>query len=192
MKIDTGTIEGFDTMTPEQQVAALTGLDLPEPDYSGYVKKAVFDKKASEAATLSRQLKERMSEEEKAQATQQETLDGLQAELEIIRSENAALKRAQSVAETTAQLVGMGYEKDLAAKAAAALVDGDIAKVVQCQADFTASREKQLRTELLMQTPAPPNAGGTKETEELAIAKRSGQARAAAQKASDDVMKHYL
>ena len=39
MRIDTSKIEGYEDMTPEQKVAALEGADIPDPDYSGYVKK---------------------------------------------------------------------------------------------------------------------------------------------------------
>lgn len=50
-KIDTSKIEGFADMTAEQKLAALESYDIPEPDYSGYVKKDVYDKAASEAAS---------------------------------------------------------------------------------------------------------------------------------------------
>ena len=63
--IDTSKIEGYDTMTAEEKVKAFESFNIPDPDYSGYVKKEVFDKKASEAAKLEKDLKARMTEEEK-------------------------------------------------------------------------------------------------------------------------------
>ncbi len=58
--IDTSTIEGFDSMTAEQKVEALLKAEIPEKvDLSRYVSKETFDKKASEASALSKQLKDK-------------------------------------------------------------------------------------------------------------------------------------
>ena len=40
-KIDTGSIEGYADMTAEEKLAALEGLELPEPDMSGFVAKGL-------------------------------------------------------------------------------------------------------------------------------------------------------
>ena len=57
-KLDTSSIAGYAEMTPEQKVAALESLTVPDAvDLSQYVPKATFDKKASESADYSRQLK---------------------------------------------------------------------------------------------------------------------------------------
>lgn len=86
--IDTSTIEGFDGMTADEKVTALVGLQIPDPvDLSGYVKKDVFDAKATEAASLAKQLKTKTTEAETAAGT----LSTTQAELE-------ALKRSYYVA----------------------------------------------------------------------------------------------
>lgn len=86
--IDTSTIEGFDGMTADEKVTALLGRQIPDPvDLSGYVKKDVFDAKATEAASLAKQLKTKTTEAETAAGT----LSTTQAELE-------ALKRSYYVA----------------------------------------------------------------------------------------------
>ena len=86
--IDTSTIEGFDGMTADEKVTALLGLQIPDPvDLSGYVKKDVFDAKATEAASLAKQLKTKTTEAETAAGT----LSTTQAELK-------ALKRSYYVA----------------------------------------------------------------------------------------------
>ena len=57
MKIDITKLDGYrEDMTAEEKVALYEAYEY-EPDYTGYVKKDVFDKKASEAASLSRELK---------------------------------------------------------------------------------------------------------------------------------------
>ena len=54
-------IENYENMTPEEKLAALEAYD---PEKDGFVSKATFDKKASEASDLSKQLKARMTDEE--------------------------------------------------------------------------------------------------------------------------------
>ena len=62
---DTTQIEGFDGMTAEQKLEAVLKFDLPDaPDMSKFVSKETFDKKASEAANLSKQLRDKMTEDE--------------------------------------------------------------------------------------------------------------------------------
>lgn len=64
-KIDTSKIEGYESMTAEEKLAALESVEF---DLSGYVSKDTADKYASEAAQYKRQLKERMSAEEAEKA----------------------------------------------------------------------------------------------------------------------------
>ena len=63
-------IDGYDQMTPEQKVAALEAMQLPQPDLSGYISKDTFDKKVSELAASNRRVKElegtKLTEEEAA------------------------------------------------------------------------------------------------------------------------------
>ena len=58
--ISTESIEGFDSMTTEQKVEALLKVEVPERiDLSGYVKKDLFDKTASELAEAKKTIKGR-------------------------------------------------------------------------------------------------------------------------------------
>ena len=78
-KIDTSTIEGYSDMTPEQKIAALEAYESAEPDYSGYVKKDVFDKTASELAAKKKELNAKLSEDEKKRRQEQEDREKLQS-----------------------------------------------------------------------------------------------------------------
>ncbi len=83
--IDTSKIEGFDSMTSDEKVTALLGLQIPDAvDLSGYVAKSVFDTKATEAANLSKQLKAKITEAETATGA----LTTAQAELETLKRSN--------------------------------------------------------------------------------------------------------
>jgi hypothetical protein len=142
-------IEGYESMTPEEKVAA---LEAYEPDVSGTVSKAVFDKTASELAAVKKQLREKQTDEEAKAA--QEAAD--RAAL-IERAEKA--ENALAVSNYVSAYVAMGYEEKLAKSTAEAMVKGDTETVLKNQKAHLEAREKALRTELLMQTP-PPASGG--------------------------------
>lgn len=125
--IDTSTIEGFDGMTADEKVTALLGLQIPDPvDLSGYVKKDVFDAKAAEAASLTRQLRTKTTEAETAAGT----LSTTQAELE-------SLKRSYYVASKGLT----GDEAEFIAFKAAKMVD-DKTTFEQAVDTLTADRKK--------------------------------------------------
>ena len=166
MKIDTTKIPNFDAL-PEEAREAILAMDFADaPDMTQFVSKSVFDKKASEAANLSKQLRERMSEDEVAQAKAAENLANIQAELEALRAE-------KTVSEYATQFMGIGYDEALAKSTATALQKGDMQTMFKNHAKFTADREKALKAELLKNTPTPPAGEGTKTTTKDDIKKMS-------------------
>ena len=155
MKIDTNLIPNFDAL-PEEAKAAILGMEFADaPDMSQFVAKSVFDKKASEAADLSKQLKSRMTQDEQAAAQQAEALASMQAELESLRADKA-------ISEFTAQFLAIGYDEKLAKSTAAALHKGDMAAMFKNHAQFVAEHDKAMKAELLKGTPTPPAGDGDK------------------------------
>lgn len=152
-KIDFSKIEGYETMSAEEKLAALEALELPDPDYSGFVKKELLDKATSDAANWKKQLRERMSEEEAAKAKAAEDMATVMAELETLRADKA-------VSEFTTQFMGIGYDEALAKNTAMALQKGDMSVLFKNHAKFVAEREKALKAELLKGTPTPPAGNG--------------------------------
>lgn len=147
MKIN---IENYENMTPEEKVAA---LEAYEPDMSGFVSKATFDKTASDLAAAKRSLREKMSEDEAKAAKEAEEKAAMMARLE-------ELERERAVNGYVTSYLAIGYDEKLAKSTAEALAKGDMATVFANQKSYNESREKNLRAELLKQTPPPP-AGGT-------------------------------
>lgn len=143
-------IENYESMTPEEKVAA---LEAYEPDMSGFVAKATFDKTASDLAAAKKSLREKMSEDEAKAAKEAEDRAAIMAELEALRAE-------KMVAGYTNAYLAMGYDEKLAKASAEALAKGDMEAVFKHQKTHAENREKALRTELLKQTP-PPAAGGS-------------------------------
>ena len=152
-KIDFSTIEGFENMTAEEKLAAIESYEIPEPDYSGFVKKDLFDKVSSEVASYKKKEFERMTEEEAAKAKAEEERAAMQARLE-------ELERDKQINEYTAQFLGIGYDKELARETAEALQQGDMNMVFLNQSKFAAAREKALKAELLKDTPKPAAGNG--------------------------------
>lgn len=155
-KIDFSKIEGYDTMTAEEKLAALEAMDLPDPDYTGYVRKDLADKYASEAASYKKQLREKMSEDEVAKAKAAEDMERVMTELETLRADKA-------ISEYTTQFMGIGYDEALAKSTAQALQKGDMSVMFKNHAKFVSDREKALKAELLKATPIPPAGAGENE-----------------------------
>ncbi len=139
-------IENYENMTPEEKLAALEAYD---PEKDGFVSKATFDKKASEASDLSKQLKARMTDDEAKAAKEAEERAALIARVQELENERA-------VSTYTAAYLAMGYDEKLAKSTAEAVVKGDMTAVFENQKTFNEAREKALRAELLKSTPTPP------------------------------------
>ena len=154
-KIDVTQIEGYAEMSAEDKLKALEGFDIPDPDYSGYVKKDVFDKTASELAGVKKQLKDKMTDDEAAKQKEQE-------EREELQSKYDKLLRESEISKHKAKLLGLGYDEKLAKSTAEALHKGDMATVFKNQASFNTTREKAMKAELLKNTPVPPAGNGEK------------------------------
>lgn len=143
-------IENYENMTPEEKVAA---LEAYEPDMSGFVAKATFDKTASDLAAAKKQLREKQTDEEVKAAKAAEEQAAIMAELETLRHEKL-------VGNYTTSYMAMGYDEKLAKATAEAMAKGDTETVFANQKQHLDNREKALKAELLKQTP-PPAGGGS-------------------------------
>ena len=154
-KIDVTQIEGYAEMSAEDKLKALEGFDIPDPDYSGYVKKDVFDKTASELAGVKKQLKDKMTDDEAAKQKEQEDREELQSKYD-------KLLRESEISKHKAKLLGLGYDEKLADETAEAMADGDMEKVFANQKKHLDSVEKRVRADALKDTPKPTPDGDSK------------------------------
>ena len=156
-KVDITKIEGYEGMTPEEKIKALEAYEIEDvqPDYSGYVKKDVFDKTASELAGVKKQLKEKMTYDEAAKQKEQEEREELQSKYEKLLHDS-------EVSKNKAKLLALGYEEKLADDTAEAMVTGDLEKVMANQKKHLEAVEKKVRAEALKDTPKPTGDGDSK------------------------------
>lgn len=155
MTLDTTTIEGYSEMTPEQKVSALEAYDfsVPEPDYTGYVKKDTFDKTASELARLKKEALDRMDETARNKAIAEQ-------ELADLKERNAELEKNVLISEYRSKYLAKGYDEALANEAAKALADGDMNLVFTLDAKFIEAHDKQVKASMLGGTKTPPAGSG--------------------------------
>lgn len=155
MKIDTSKIEGYADMTAEDKLKALESLNLPDPDYTGYVKKDVFDKTAHELAEKKKELASKLSDDEiKKQKEAEERAD--------LEEKYNKLLHESTVSKNKAKLLSLGYEDKLADEAAEAMANGDLEKVFASQKKHLEAFEKKIRADVLKDTPRPTGDGDSK------------------------------
>lgn len=150
MKIDTTSIQGYAEMSAEEKLAALEALDLPDNTADVERYKNAASKANSEAAEYKRKLKEATANGEKA-------VEASNTELTAIKEQLAALQREKCISEHTASFIAQGYDKDLAAESATALIDGNAAKLFENMTKFMASHDKAMTAKGVseLKRPAP-------------------------------------
>lgn len=167
MKIE---IENYDSMNPEEKVAAL------EANYESVAQhKAAADKAASEAASYKKQLREKQTDEEAKAAKAAEEHAAL-----VERAEKA--EHDLAVSKFVKSYLAMGYDEKLAESSAEAMAKGDTATVFANQRTHAENREKALKAEWLKGTPRPTGGNDPKidYNKKIAEAQASGDYTAAA------------
>jgi len=163
MAFDFTKLDGYrPEMTADEKLALLDKYEAPAPDYTGYIKKDAFDRTASELAEAKRQLKAKQTEEEQKEAARLEAEKAIKDELDTLRKENAVTK-------SKAEFLALGYDDALAADAAKALADGDLAKVFANQKLFVENLKKAERAAALADGGGgepPAGKGATKDEKE--------------------------
>lgn len=160
MKFDSNLIPGFGEMTADEKVEALLNFEIetPKADESEETRrlKQALSKANSEASEWKKALREKQTEAERAEAERKEREAAVEDELRTLR-------RDKTVSGYLAQCLALGYDKDLALRAAEAMADNDAAAIMACQQDFLEAKQKELEAAALNKQPtltpgAPPTA----------------------------------
>ncbi len=168
MKLDSAKIVGFDEMTAEEKVAALLDYEIETPpvndDEEKRKLKTALSKANSECAEWKKQLREKQTEAERAEAERKEREQAVEEELRMLR-------RDKTIAGYVNSCLALGYEKELAQRAATAMADNDAAEIMACQQEFLAVKQKELEMAALNKQPtlsvgAPPTSATVEKTAE--------------------------
>ena len=161
MKIDISKITGYEEMSAEDKLKALEEYEFetPAPKDNGdevTKLKAALSKANSDAADWKRQFREKQTEQERAEAERAEREKAVEEELR-------GLRREKTVSGYVAQCLALGYEKELALKAAEAMADNDAAAILACQQEFLEAKKKEYEATALNKQPtltsgSPPTA----------------------------------
>ncbi len=155
----TTRIEGYADMTAEEKLKALEELEIETPkDNHETVEKlqAALNAASADASRWKKELREKQTEAERAEAERAEREKAVEDELRTLR-------RDKTVSGYVAQCLALGYDKDLALRAAEAMADNDAAAIMACQQDFLEAKQKELEAAALNKQPtltpgAPPTA----------------------------------
>ena len=181
-KIDITKIEGYAEMSAEDKLKALEAFELPDPDFTGWVKKDVFDKKASEAAGYKKQLDANKSDEQKAKEEADARMKELQDKVD-------ALEKEKLVGMYKAKYLAQGMDEKLATDTAEALQKGDHEKVFANETAFLEALKKKIKADALGDLDKPPLGGDGKRGESLA--QELGRKKAEALKNAKEGIKHF-
>lgn len=165
MAFDWSQVEGYrEDMTADEKVELLAKF-TPKPTQGGTDWKVQYDKTASEVASLKKQLKERMSDEERKEKERTDAETALKEELETLRRERAIDKHKAS-------FMAQKYDADAAEKMATALVDGKADDLFKAMSDANGDVEKRMRAEILKNTPSPSGGKKNEDGGEETVAER--------------------
>ena len=160
MKIDTSKITGYAEMSAEEKLKALEEYEIETPkDNTTEIErlKNALSNASSDAKRWKDELRARQSEQERAEAERAEREKAVEEELR-------GLRRDKTVSGYVANCLALGYNKDLAQRAAEAMADNDVATIMACQQEYLAAKEKELEEKALNKQPtltpgSPPTAG---------------------------------
>lgn len=182
MAFDWTKVTGYrEDMTAEEKISLLAAYEPDDKPPAGFVSKTQFDKTASELAAAKKELRDRMTDEQKKEADN-----------ESMRKELETLRHNQTVSEHKARFMGLGYDEAAAQAAAAALVDGNTDVVFAAMKKFGEDSEKNLRAELLKGTPTPP--AGDKPDDKPAsiiLAEQIAKSQVGSGKSTSDILSQY-
>lgn len=175
MAINWESIEGYrEDMTSDEKLELLNNYeppkaaeaDAPSDDAAKggekMISKKAYDKVASDLAAVKRQLRSRMSEEEAKEQERADADEKMRLELETLRKE-------KTISTYKAQHLAQGYDNDAAQQIAEVLAEGDMDEYFRLVAKQNAIKEKNLRAQILKETPVPPASDDSshKEDEEI-------------------------
>ncbi len=168
MKIDySKAIEGFEEMSAEEKLQAVMDYEI---DTSGYVRKDLFDKTASELSAKKKELRSKLSEDEAKKQEQEDLMNALKAKVETLEHE-------KKVSEYNSKFVTAGFDSETAQKLAADFSDGNFDSLFNSLAKRDEEIVKRVKTDVLKGTPRPEGGSTGTTMSKEALSKMTTQER---------------
>lgn len=167
MKIDVASIEGYETLTVEEKLAALESFEYEDhsAELADFDKtKDALNKATHEAAEYKKQLKTLQDQQKTGNKSADDTIARLQEQIN-------ELTRQNTIASYTAQFTALGYDSELAEATAIATADGDVAAVFENQRKFLEQHDKDLKADIFKATPKPGQGGTGKPAPTMTLEK---------------------
>lgn len=159
--MDTRKIEGYAEMTAEQKLAALEAYEpTTAPAESPEVEKLkrTISKINSEAADYKKQLRERQTEAERAEAEATEQRKKMEEQIK-------ALTEEKQLSQYKSAYISMGYSPEQAEKKAEAILHGNMEEVFAIEKEFNQKQKEAL--EAASMNNQPKLTGGEPLTQEM-------------------------
>lgn len=148
-KIDVTKIDGYESMSAEEKLAALEAYEFEEPapntDSETKLKEAL-SRANGDAAEWKRKYRATLDDAKRAEEERAERDKARDEELETLRKE-------RTISKLEAQYLAVGYSAELAASTAKAQAEGDTATVIKNQVQFIEDTKKKLEAEALGKQP---------------------------------------
>ena len=151
-KIDITQIEGYDTMTAEEKLAALEAFEYEDNSEELERYKKAVSKANTDAAEWKKKHNALLTADDQAKQAREE-------ELIALKNENESLKREKAVSTYKAKFLALGYEETLANDTAEALAEGNMEKVFENQKKHITAHDKKIEADLLKGTSRPDKTG---------------------------------
>ena len=145
MKLNTSLIENYENLSLEEKDKALVGLEHPENDYTGYVKKSIFDETASQLASYKKKYADTLSEEQKKALERQEQEESLQKQIAELQEKVKAGERERAITNIKAKWIGRKADESLAERIASATVDNKIDELELLMDEYTTAQTKHIQ-----------------------------------------------
>lgn len=167
MRIDVTKIEGYESLSVEEKLAALEAYEYDDhsteiADLDKY--KDAVTKANHEAAELKKQVKALQDQQKTGNNKADTTIAELQRQV-------ADLTRQNTIASYTAQFTALGYDAELAQATAIATADGDVATVFENQRKFLEQHDKDIKADIFKATPKPGQGGTGKPAPTMTLEK---------------------
>lgn len=152
MKIDTSTIEGFDTMSDADKLSALLGLEFDDNSETVKSQKSLIDKYTSQIAEYKKKERQALDDSQRAQLESDDRYKELEEKYNELLSKSL-------VSDYKAKYLAMGYDEVLAEDTAKAYVEGNTERVFENGTKFAQALEKKIKADVVKSTGKPDDKG---------------------------------